>query len=210
MLFSQQGRPGIRVALFLILSLLAVAQPDALARKSAQAKQLMSEGRFSEAVPICEELVRAMPGNAGLRLNLGLALQMSGRSREAIPEFEKVLKADPSSLPALISLASARLEANEPAKAIAPLEKAVEIDPRNPNSRGMLAAALVSVGRAKEAAVQYRKLTSLAPNDPKAWHGLGRAYEALAQQTYEELSKTGEGSPEWLSLVAESRISRHQ
>jgi tetratricopeptide (TPR) repeat protein len=206
-----QGRSGLRTALFLFLApLVLYSQSETLALKSARVKELMSSGRFAEAVPLCQELVQALPSNPGLRLNLGLALQMSGRLREAIPQFERVLAADPNSLPASLSLGAARLELNEPLKAIPALERAVKLDPSNVNARGLLAGALLSQGRAKEAAVHYRKLTSLTPGDPKAWHGLGQAYEALAEQAFNELTKTSEGSAEWLSLVAESRIARRQ
>lgn len=192
------------------LLLFAQGGSDDLARKSVHVKELMAAGRFAEAVPLCEELVRALPSNPGLRLNLGLALQMSGRGREAIPQFEMVLKSDPKSLPALLSLGMARLEANEPAAAIPPLEKAVKIDASNNDARGMLAGALLTTGRASEAVTHYRTLTGRTPADPKAWHGLGRAYETRAEEAFEELTKTAQGSPEWLTLVADSRMAQRQ
>lgn len=199
-----------RALLLLPAAILCCAQTDTLARKSSQVKQLMSEGRFAEAVPLCQELVQALPDNPGLRLNLGLALQMSGRNRDAIPEFERVLKAQPANLPALLSLGMARLQTNDPARAVAPLEKAVAMDAANVNARGMLAGALLRCGRPADAATHYLKLTAAAPGDPKVWDGLGRAYEALAQKAFEQLSDTAGGSPEWLSLVAESRLVRRQ
>ncbi len=207
--FALRGR-GFILPLFLFVAIFAHAQPPGLAQKSAQVKQLMQAGRFAEAVPICEELVKALPANPGLRLNLGMALQMSGHAREAIPEFERVLKMDPNNLPASVSLGMARLETNDPANAINPLERALKLDPANVNARGMLAGALLGVGRASEAEVQYRKLAQAAPNDPKVWQGLGHSYEALAQQAFDQLTKSAQGSPEWLVLVAESRMVRRQ
>ncbi len=203
-------RGRLSLPILFVCSVLAIAQPAGLAQKSAQVKQLMQAGRFAEAVPICEELVRALPANPGLRLNLGMALQMSGRSREAIPEFEQVLKLDPNNLPASLSLGMARLEMNDPANAVAALERALKLDPANINARGMLAGAQLSIGRANEAATNYRKLASLTPNDPKAWQGLGHSYESLAQQAFEQLTKDASDSPEWLVLVAESRMIRRQ
>jgi tetratricopeptide (TPR) repeat protein len=192
------------------MPLLSPAQPDALARKSHDAKELMAAGRFADAIPLYVELSRAMPANAGLRLNLALAYHMAGRHREAVPEFERVLKTDPNSVPALLSLGVSELELNEPAKAIPPLEKAVVLQPANTDTRGMLANALLSLDRAKEAAVHFRKLTVLTPQDAKAWYGLGRCYESLARKAFEQLDKTAQGSPEWLALVADSRMERRQ
>jgi tetratricopeptide (TPR) repeat protein len=210
MLFFLKGRPVTRAALLLCSALACFAQNDSLAAKSQTARQLMAEGRFADAIPLYQELCRALPANPGLRLNLGLALHMSGDERAAIPEFETVLKSDPSNFAALMSLGAARLALNDPAAAIPPLEKVVAIQPDNVDARGMLAGALFEQGRHKEAAVHYRKLSALTPDDPKAWYGLGRSYEALARKAFDELDKTAQGSAEWLELVAETRLQRRQ
>ncbi len=210
MLSASLGRPAIRAALLLCAALSAYAQPEDLARKSQDAKQLMAAGRFSEAIPIYQNLCQALPSNTGLRLNLALAYHMAGRPREAVPEFERVLKADPANQPALLSLGAALLELKQPVKAIAPLTKFVSLETDNVDARGMLANALLSAGRAKEAAVHFRKLTALTPQDPKAWYGLGRSYEALAQNAFQQLDKTAQGSAEWLALIADSRVEQRQ
>jgi predicted Zn-dependent protease len=210
MLFCTRERSVIRAALLFCCAISAYAQSDALAQKSFEAKQLMAQGRFADAVPIYQELCRALPSNPGLRLNLALAYQMSGRSQEAIPEFDKVLKAEPNNQPALLSLGAAYLAVNEPAKAVPFLTKIVSLQPANVESRGMLAGALLTIGRVSEAATHYRKLTTLSPQDPKGWHGLGRSYEALAQGAFQQLDKSAQGSPEWLALVADSRMERRQ
>src|SRR5690242_14802773 len=98
---TSKGRSILWIALLFCPLVAAYAQSDELARKSHDAKELMGAGRFAEAIPIYEELTRAMPANPGLRLNLALAYHMSGRHKQAVPEFEKVLKADPNNLPAL-------------------------------------------------------------------------------------------------------------
>ena len=166
----------MRAALFFLASSFLVAQSEDLAMKSRRGKELMAQGHFAEAVALYQELTKALPANPGLRLNLGLALQMAGLQNEAISQFELVLQNEPNSVPA----------------------------------RAMLANALLTLDRPKEAAVHFRKLTALTPNDPKAWFGLGRSYEMLAGNAFEELTKTAEGSAEWLTLVAESRVARRQ
>ena len=92
---TQQGRPAVWVVLCLCAIGVGRAQSDELARKSHEAKQLMAAGRFVEAIPLYQELGRALPSITGLRLNLGLAYHMTGRQAEAVPEFERVLKSDP-------------------------------------------------------------------------------------------------------------------
>jgi tetratricopeptide (TPR) repeat protein len=196
--------------LLFLLGAAAGAQSGDLAVKSRRAKELMAAGRFSDAVPIYEELVRAVPGNSGLLLNLALAEHMAGQHRKAIPHFEAVLKVQPDNLPARLSLGVAHLELGEPALAIAPLEKVVAADAGNTDARGMLAQALLSLGRAKEAAVHFRQLAALTPNDPKAWYGLGKSYEAISAAAFEQLGKTAPESGWMLALVADSRVQRRQ
>ncbi len=92
----------------------------------------MATGRFEEAIPIYKQLVRSVPGNPGLLLNLALAEHMAGHDREAVPNLEAVLKAEPNSLPALISLAAARLALNQPEEAAKHYRKLCEIAADNP------------------------------------------------------------------------------
>ncbi|MFN3326547.1 MAG: tetratricopeptide repeat protein [Bryobacteraceae bacterium] len=208
----RRGRSGLRAALFVFLvgAISPCQTEERLALKSREANGLMAEGRFAEAVPIYRELVNALPANPGLRLNLALALHMSGRNPEAIPEFETVLKADPTSVPALLSLGMARLQLNQPAQAVEPLKKVVSLQPENPEARGLFAQALLGAGRASEAAGEFRRLTKLTPKDPRAWSGLGRCYEALAEQAFVELDRKARQSAEWSVLVAESRMAQGQ
>src|SRR5271155_5313055 len=102
--------PASRAALFCafagLCAVFCKAGSEDFVALSRTAKQLMADGHFEEAIPICEQLVKAMPGNPGLILNLGLAEEMAGHSTKAIPHFEEVLKADPANVPALTSLAT--------------------------------------------------------------------------------------------------------
>ena len=142
--FKSKRRLFIGAAFFLLHGI-AVAQNNDLALQSQQAKQLMAEGRFDEAIPIYKRLVAAVPGNPGLILNLGLAEEMGGHPQSAIPHLESVLKAQPDSVPALTSLGMAHLQLNQPAAAIAPLEKLTKIQPENQNAHGMLAGAYLAL-----------------------------------------------------------------
>jgi predicted Zn-dependent protease len=185
-------------------------QQDALAAKAREAHDLMAAGRFDAAIPICQELVQAVPGNPGLVLNLALAQHMAGREYEAIPNFEIVLKAQPNSLPALLSLGAARLALSEPAEAIAPLQKALAAEPDNTDARGMLATALAESKRSFDAAAQYRVLTDKTPDDPRAWYGLGMSYQALSTEAFEKMQKADPTSAWVAALVADSRVQRRQ
>ena len=201
---------GARLASPLFFVFLLAAQPQDLALKSRQAKELMAAERYAEAIPIYAELVRAIPNNPGLILNLGMAQQMAGQHREAIRQFDAALKLQPNLYPAWASLGASYVDLGEPAKAIAPLEKALALAPREPGPRQMLGEALYSTGRFEGAARQFRQLSEMEPGNPRAWYGLGESYEALAQRAFERLDKLGPGSAWWLAVAAETQLSQQQ
>lgn len=197
-------------AAFFLLVTIASAQTEDLAEQSQHAKELMAAGRFAEAIPVYQKLVDEVPGNPGLVLNLGLAEEMAGRPQRAIPHFEAVLRAEPDSIPALTSLAMAELQTNRPGAAVAPLERLVRLQPESANARGMLAGAYMGLNRPLDAAKQYRALTEVDGSDPKAWYGLGKAYESLADECFGRLSKKSPQSPYIAALLADSRLQRGQ
>src|SRR5690242_11868808 len=139
--WQQKGRAAMLCALLILGSLVSRGQTPDPASKAEQAKQLMSAGRFEEAIPIYNQLSKADPSNPGWRLNLGLAQHMAGHDREAVITMESVLKTQPGALPALVSLGAARLALNEPEKAITPLRRALKANSADQETRGMLASA---------------------------------------------------------------------
>lgn len=186
------------------------AQTDKLAAKSQRAKQAMSAGRFKEAVALYQELVRAVPGNPGLLMNLGLALHSAGEYRKAIEQFETVLKKQPKLAPAWLLLGLAHLKLNEPARAVEPLQRVLEADPRDKIARLELADAFLALGRPEEAAANFQKLAELDPSHPKAWQGLGLSYVSLSRRCFEEVEKTAPESAYWYALLARSRAEQQQ
>jgi tetratricopeptide (TPR) repeat protein len=200
-----------QAAFFLALtSLLAFGQSADLAQQSHRAHELMAAHRFEEAIPIYEKLVKAVPGNAGLLLNLGLAEEMAGHPARAIPHFEAVLKTEPESVPALASVSMAHLQLNQTREAITPLKKLIALDPGNLNAVGMLADAEMRQNLFEDAAGRYRQLTASDDRDPRAWYGLGKAYEALATHTFERLNTSAPESAYIADLLADTRLQRRQ
>jgi predicted Zn-dependent protease len=202
--------------LLALVSLISPASPQAraneeqLAAKSRFGKELMAAGRYAEAVPVYRELVEAVPGNAGLLLNLGMALHLSGQDRDAIPRFDAALRLQPGSLPAALFLGASNLRLGRNAEAVAPLQKAVRLQPDNRDARSMLAEALMGLERYAEAEPHLRRLTVIAPADPAAWFNLAKAYETLAGNSFDRLLKQAPESPLGLALVAEARLKQDQ
>lgn len=170
----------------------------------------MAEGKYEDAIPLCRELVRALPNDPGLVMNLGLALDMSGNKQGAVREYQAALKLAPDHYPALLLLGTAYLDLGRPAKAVGLLERALKAQPDSVDAQETLAEALLGVGRLGEAAHRFEALVQAHPDSAKSWYGLGSCYDGLAQKSFDELAKIAPGSAFWLALVAESRLDTKQ
>ena len=188
----------------------AAPSADELAARAQQAKQAMATGRYGEAASLYGEIVRALPNEAGMRMNLGLALSMAGRAREAVPQLQAALKLKPDLLPASLFLGACYVELGQPAKATLPLETFLAAQPDHHDGRQMLADALLALERWGQAARHYRVLAQRAPDDAKAWYGLERSYEGVSREAFETLERTAPESPYLSLLVAQVAIAEER
>ena len=186
------------------------AQQAALAEKAALAKSYLASERFAEAAKIYGELAQALPGNAGLLLNHGMALHLAGEDRAAIAPLQATLKLNPGALPAQLFLGASLLRTGQAAAAITPLEKYAAADPQHREVRQMLVDACSLAGQSARALPHLERLAQLDPERTAVWYELGRAYEALAAETFEKLGKAFPESGPWFALVADSRSKTSQ
>jgi len=206
----------MKIARLLLLFLLMptkaapLPQTESLALKSQRAKELMAEGKFAQAIPLYRELNEAVPNNAGLKLNLGMALHMAGRKREAIPELEAAVKLKPDLAPAWLFLGTSHLQLGETTAAIKAFMTVLGLQSENREALQMLAEALFSLGRLEEASEQYKRLAEVYPERPEVWYGLGRSYESLSEQAFEKLQEIAPRSSYALALLAETRVREQQ
>jgi tetratricopeptide (TPR) repeat protein len=173
------------VAAWLLPALLVVAlapQSEDLVRRSQAAVAAMQKGSFDEAARMYQELVRAVPGDAGLLMNLGMALAMGGREAEAIGPLERAIKLKPALVPAQLFLGSSYLALGEAGKAVPPLKRAVAAEPSNLEYRRLLARAYVETDRPLDAVGELRAITDLSPKLPAAWYALFHGYNDVAQE----------------------------
>jgi len=203
---------GSWTAALLLAGALASAgsRADDLAAKAEVAKEAMASGRYAAAASLYGEIVKALPNEAGMQMNLGLALSMAGRAKEAIPHLQTALKLSPDLLPAALFLGAGYLELAQPAKAVPPLQKFVAAQPDHQDARRMLADALLALERWGRAAEHYRVLTEQAPTDPKAWYGLERSYEGLSGDAYAALEQATPDSPYLALLVAQASVAQER
>jgi len=180
------------------------------AEDSERARRLVASGQPEKAIPIYQQLVKAVPNNPGLMTNLGIAQQMAGHPREAIEQFNAVLSMDPEYLNARLFLGLADLEAGKLQEAIGQLEKVIARQPGNGLARWKLGEAYLSTGDNVRAAEDYRLLCDSAPRDPKGWYGLGRSYLALSSATVGNLQRLAPDSGYTLALAAETDSQHRQ
>ena len=202
--------PSLALLVVPLFAWTANGQTQSLPEKAQHAKELLAAGKPDKAVPIYRELIRAIPNNPGLILNLGLALDMSGDKQEAIRQYQAVVKLDPDSFPALLLMGTAYLDLGQPANAIEPLERSAKIQPKNFDAQINLAEAEMALERFARAAPRLEKLSQRDPSSAKVWYELGACYEGLAQRSFDELAEAAPESAYWLALVAESRLETKQ
>lgn len=141
---------------------------------SEQGAKAMREGRFAEAERIYRQMIKQSPGEARLRMNLGLALYSAGRYQEALTELSGYLKAYPKPGPVHLVMGTAQLKMGRACEAVAPLEKAQQWQAS--------AQVLVELGDAQagckrygDAAESYRAAAKLDAQGGKTARAAARA-----------------------------------
>jgi predicted Zn-dependent protease len=180
-----------------------------LAKDSERAKEFVGSGQPEKAIPIYQQLVKAVPNNPGLMTNLGIAQEMAGRHRDAIEQLNAVLRMDPEYLNARLFLGLAYFDVGNLQEAIGQLEKVIDRQPGNQLARWKLGEAYLSTGNKVRAAEAYRALCNSDPRNPKGWYGLGRSYLSLSLDTVGKLRRLAPDSGYTLALAAETE-SRHR
>lgn len=185
-------------------------QSDDLAADSERARDFIAAGQPEKAIPIYQQLVKAVPNNSGLMTNLGIAEQMAGHERDAIEQFTLVLKMDPGYLNARLFLGVADLEAGKPQEAIGQFQKVVDRQPGNELARWKLGEAYLSSGNNARAAEEYQNLCNSNPRNPKGWYGLGQSYLALSLAAIGKLRRLAPESGYTLALTGEADSRQRQ
>ena len=188
----------------------AVQTTDALGARAAEGAAAMQAGRFQEAVTIYDELASARPTNAGLLMNLGMALYMAGHPADALPPLQKAVRLSPALAPASLFLGAALLDLGRARDALRPLQHAVTALPQNADAREMLARAYLERSQFTSASVHYRMLTTMQPVNPKAWYGLARTYQSIAEEALGALQRQSLDSSLLELVVADVAVTQEK
>ncbi len=183
---------------------------QALAARAAQGAAALRASRFDEAAAIYGELAEQRPKDPGLLMNLGMARYMAGQHAEAIAPLQQALALNPALAPASLFLGGALLDTGRVKDALAPLRKAVTAIPDNADARDLLARAHLALSQFGNAAARYRALAGLQPDNPRAWYGMARSYEGVAESTLTALQTASPDSPLLELIVADVAVTQEK
>jgi len=154
----------------------------------ARAAQALKAGRPGDAVPPLREAARALPGNAAILHDLGLACLECGLLGEAVATLQRAVAADPRYADAHLRLGIALEAAGGFDAALAAYRRASELLPSLADARYRAGDLLDSLGHTAEAIDAFRRTAASAPRST-----LGRIAAAkalLAENRHVEAEKT--------------------
>jgi tetratricopeptide (TPR) repeat protein len=152
----------------------SVQDPD-LDGLLSRALVLHQSGDLEGAAALYVQILRAAPGAARLRSNLGAAYAGLGRYDEAIEEYRKALAAEDD--PAIRrNLSLALQKAGRPQEAAEEARRILERDPANRDAVLTLADSLMRLGDDAGAIEALRPAVAAAPDDKAFAYLLGTAF----------------------------------
>ncbi len=185
-------------------------QGDDLATQSESARQAMAAGEFGRAAGIYANLIKELPPNAGLLLNLGMALHYEGKYMEAAQQLKAALRLKPDLTPASFFLGVSYAKLHEPELALAPLRVAATADRRNKTFQLEFADALLATEQYEDAAQGFDQVLHLDAAEARGWQGLGLSYVGLSQGAFRILESPDPDNPYVLLLLADSYLTQER
>ena len=204
------ARPIAFAVAVLAFSCGLLAQESGLNVSSEAAHQAMIDGHYDVAARLYRKLVDQLPQDAGLRLNLGLALEQAGRPADAIPHLEKATRVQPESGAAWFLLGLGYQQLNQPQRAIAPLREAVRLDTNNYDALFELADAELTSADYSNAARSFQTLTDARPEMAKAWQGASVSYNRLSEELAARVQRSAPQSGYAKALAARSQAEKQR
>ena len=149
------------------------------AQDFARAMALLQQGRFSEAIPIYEAVLRREPKNIGAANLLGVSLMQIGRLEDAVVAIGSALAIDPDQGPSHYNLGTILHSLGRYDEAIRHFEQAIRLDPNDAQAQNNLGAAFKASARMEEALGAYQAAVRLQPGFFEAHLNVGNALHAL-------------------------------
>jgi Flp pilus assembly protein TadD len=172
-------RQAAGVTLALLLAGLAAAEQASI----GSARDLLAQGRLTEAVVVLRQVVAANPHDADARMLLGTTLALQGVRGESISQLEEVVRLRPDSAQAYNTLGMVLSRFVEVKAAREAFEKSLAIDPNQAEVRVNLALQLAQSGEFNLAGEQLDRAIKLQGDTrPAAYSHYLRARTLVAEK----------------------------
>lgn len=176
---------------------------NSLALHQQRAREAEAKQDFPTAVREYTALVQAVPNNAELESNLGVALYFNRQFKEAADILRHAETRKPALYAPHLFLGLAMAQLGKPDSSAGELEKAVAINSDDPLAHTWLGFEYTAQSRFDQAAQQLQIAAQQKPDDQDAWFALGRCYLELGKKaTVDLLHSAPDGGRTW-QLAAE-------
>jgi protein O-GlcNAc transferase len=144
-----------------------------MADRIAEAEQLYSQGRLTDAQRICEEIVDAEPQSSRASYLLGIIAYKTGDFELAAHRMTEAIRVAPDNPEYLTHAAEVYRRAGDLTRAIDVATKAVNVWPDHPAPQNNLGLALKDAERVSEAEECFRRAIAMNPSYARAQLNLG-------------------------------------
>lgn len=171
---------------------------EQLAAHQQRARAAEEKQDFAKAVSEYKALVDAVPNNAELESNLGVALYFNHDFKQAADILRRAETLKPALYAPHLFMGLAMAQLGKPDAAILELRKAVATNNANPLAHTWLGYEYTAQSHFEKAAEQMQIAAQQKPDDEDAWFALGHCYLELGKQaTVELLHAAPDGGRTW-------------
>jgi tetratricopeptide (TPR) repeat protein len=170
----------------------------------AEGNRRLSEGAYSEAIAIYQNLLKRDPRHPDALNNLGTALFKTGFYAEAEEHFREATRLHPDFAGAHSNLGEVLRTHGQFLEAETWLRRAIKLNPKHVEARNNLGLTLVSLSRLHDAANQFRKTLKIARLNAGALFGMGHvaAIEGRFDEAKAMFNRALEANPQMASAWA--------
>ena len=141
----------------------------------------LSSGALTEAQSLIGRAAQLLPQDAGVHVNLALALAEGGKPQEALTQIDKALVLNPQMMAARINRVAILIKAGHHAQGLEAAQDLIDAGHDHPDLRVNQGIALVALHRPQEAIDCLEQILATTPQNLKALNNLGAALIATSQ-----------------------------
>ena len=147
----------------------------------ARASHLFDKGQAAQAAPLCRQVLRLQPQNAGAWQLLGITQIVDDQPADAILSLQKALELDGRNTRTLCLIATACAQTGRAQEALAFFDQALAIDPSQADIWYDRGNVLQAQQENEAALASYDRALAIAPRHANAWLNRGHLLLALHQ-----------------------------